>query len=136
MRRAVGILGTILLLLLSFGLYQGVYTVKAQERELKDLDANIVKEAEAIRVLKAEWSYLNQPERLQSLAQRHLALAPTAASQIVIMANLPERGTAIEQPVASINASQLPFKVAPTAATLVAPVKPAPAKGARSQVSP
>ena len=136
MRRAVGILGTILLLLLSFGLYQGVYRVKAQEKELKELDANIVKEAEAIRVLKAEWSYLNQPERLQSLAQRHLALAPTAASQIVIMANLPERGPAIAPPVASVDASQLPFKNAPAAAAMVPTAKAAPARVAKPRVSP
>lgn len=111
MKRAVGFLGTVLLLLLSFGLYKGVYTVKAQEKELRELDAAIAKETETIRVLKADWTYLNQPERLQLLARRHLTLAPTAATQIVIMANLPEKAAAIEPPVNSIVPSQLPFKV-------------------------
>lgn len=110
MKRAVGFLGTALLLLLSFGLYKGVYTVKAQEKEIKELEAAIAKESETIRVLKADWTYLNQPERLQLLARRHLTLAPTAATQIVIMANLPERGSGAEPPVVSIVPSQLPFK--------------------------
>lgn len=110
MKRAIGFLGTVLLLFLSFGLYKGVYTVKAQEKEIRELDAAIAKETETIRVLKADWTYLNQPERLQLLARRHLTLAPTAATQIVIMANLPERGAPLEPPVASIVPSQLPFK--------------------------
>ena len=116
MRRAIGFLGTVLLLALSFGLYQGVYSVKAQEKELKLLDVNIATASESIRVLKAEWSYLNQPERLQTLARRHLTLVPTATTQIVILANLPERSTAMPQAVTSVEPSQLPFRDSPVPA--------------------
>ena len=113
MIRATGAIAIAMLLLVSFALYNGVYRVKAQTRELKDLDGAIAKEAEAIRVLKAEWSYLNQPERLQALARRHLTLGPTAAAQIVVLANLPERGAGAAVPINEIEAGQLPFRVAP-----------------------
>ncbi|MDZ4738439.1 MAG: hypothetical protein SGJ03_00855 [Alphaproteobacteria bacterium] len=118
MIRASGAIAIALLLLVSFALYNGVYRVKAQTRELKDLDGAITKEAEAIRVLKAEWSFLNQPERLQDLARRHLTLGPTGARQIVVLANLPERGSAGAAPASDtvageIEAGQLPFRAVP-----------------------
>lgn len=118
MIRVTGAIAITLLLLVSFALYNGVYRVKAQTRELKDLDGAIVKEAEAIRVLKAEWSFLNQPERLQDLARRHLTLGPTGAQQIVVLANLPQRETGGAAPggetaAGEIEAGQLPFRAAP-----------------------
>ena len=101
-----------LLVLVSFELYNGVTRVKAAQKQLEDTKVLITQEQEAIRVLKAEWSYLNQPERLQTLARQHLPLTPTAAAQIVSMTSLPVRG-AIAQPV--IDADQLPLKAAPNA---------------------
>jgi hypothetical protein len=126
MRRAVGVLGTILLIALSFSLYTLVNAVKAQERQLKALDVAIAKESENTRVLKADWSYLNQPERLQSLARQHLTLVPTVARQIVILANLPEKSAVSEASAASapsVDASQLPFRESspPPAAVVAAP---------------
>lgn len=104
--------GVALLVLICFELYNGVSRVKSQERELAALKASIVGEQEAIRVLKAEWSYLNQPERLQTLARQHLPLTPTSASQIVVLASLPVRGaTPPSAPV--VEASELPTKVQP-----------------------
>ena len=114
MIRFVGVLGVALLALICFELYNGVSRVKSQERELATLKAQVVSEQEAIRVLKAEWSYLNQPERLQTLAREHLPLAPTGASQIVVLASLPlKNAPAGASPV--IEASQLPKKVVPNA---------------------
>lgn len=114
MIRFVGVLGVALLALICFELYNGVSRVKAQERELAALKAQVVSEQEAIRVLKAEWSYLNQPERLQTLAREHLPLAPTGASQIVVLASLPLKNTpAGASPV--VEASELPQKVVPNA---------------------
>jgi hypothetical protein len=129
MRRAVGVLGTILLIALSFSLYTLVNAVKAQERQLKALDVAIAKESENTRVLKADWSYLNQPERLQSLARQHLTLVPTVARQIVILANLPEKSAVIETSAAaapSVDASQLPFRESAAPAAVVAPAVVAP----------
>jgi hypothetical protein len=109
MIRVASVVSIALLLLVSFALYNGVYLVKGQERELKELDAAVAREAEAIRVLKAEWSFLNQPERLQAMARRHLKLGPTGASQIVMLANLPERGETLpDGTTRTIDAADLP----------------------------
>ena len=91
MIRFISMIGVALLALVSFGLYNGVYRVKAQHQALDVLKRDIGREREAIRVLKAEWSNLNQPERLQTLARKHLSLAPTGASQITVLAGLPFR---------------------------------------------
>jgi hypothetical protein len=42
-------------------------------------------------VLKAEWSYLNEPGRLSDLNRRHLGLAPVAAKQMETLAAQPQR---------------------------------------------
>lgn len=115
MIRALTVFGIATLILVCFGLYNGVYLAKAHERELARLNAEIAKEGEAIRVLKAEWSYLNQPERLQALARKHLALAPTNPNQIVVLASLPLRGEgwSAQPPVVDFN--DLPRRAQPAA---------------------
>ena len=112
MIRTVSAISVALLVLVSFELYNGVHRVKAQEQALVSMSAQIAREAEQIRVLKAEWSYLNQPDRLQALARRHLALAPTGASQIVVLTSLPIRGDAMSTaPSPVIEAQDLPARV-------------------------
>ena len=115
MIRFVSAIGVALLGLVCFGLYNGVYRVKAQERELGSLKAEIAREAEAVRVLKAEWTYLNQPDRLQALARRHLALAPTGAAQITVLASLPLRPAASTAPAPVVQVKDLPSRVVPGA---------------------
>jgi cell division protein FtsL len=115
MIRALTAIGVTMLILVSFGLYNGVYAAKAHERELRELTAEIAKEGEAIRVLKAEWSYLNQPERLQALARKHLALAPTNPNQIVVLASLPLRSEAWSNEAPVVEFNDLPRRVDPTA---------------------
>jgi cell division protein FtsL len=113
MIRLLSAVGATLLILVSFGLYNGVYAAKAHERELQALRAEIAKEAEAIRVLKAEWSYLNQPERLQALARKHLALAPTNPNQIVVLASLPLRGEGWSSEAPVVQFKDLPRRELP-----------------------
>ena len=72
-----------------FGLYHLKNEVQSQEDELFRVNRTILAEQEAIHVLRAEWSYLNQPARLQALATRHLDLQPTKPSQLGTIASLP-----------------------------------------------
>jgi hypothetical protein len=106
--RTFSVVSVALLVLVSFELYNGVHRVKAKEQALAQVKSQTVREREAIRVLKAEWSYLNQPERLQALARRHLALTPTGASQIVVLTSLPVRGAGTP---AVVEASDLPPRI-------------------------
>lgn len=113
--RTLTIFSLAALILVCFGLYNGAYSAKAHERALRQLNADIAKEAEAIRALRAEWSFLNQPERLQALARKHLALAPTNPNQIVVLASLPARGEAWSAQAPVVDFNDLPRRVDPAA---------------------
>lgn len=89
MIRFLNVLSLLLVVAVSVGLYNLKYKIEAQERERTSLRQEIVNERDAIRVLRAEWSYLTQPERLQSLADRHLELEALKATQIATFDELP-----------------------------------------------
>lgn len=74
-----------------YGMFQIKFEVQALESELKALNKDIRDREEAIRVLRAEWSYLNEPNRLAALASRYLELAPAGAGQLVRFDDLPMR---------------------------------------------
>jgi len=65
------------------------YEVTNLESELEGLNKKIVADHEAIHVLKAEWSHLNEIERVRSLSARFLDLAPTSGARIVTLDELP-----------------------------------------------
>ncbi len=74
---------------ISVGLYDIKYRAEIAERRVQTIEHQIASEQESIRVLRAEWSYLNQPERLQELARRYTKLEPLQASQIGTFADVP-----------------------------------------------
>jgi hypothetical protein len=72
-----------------------VYRIKMEstartERVLR-LHADVREQRDAIAALRAEWSRLDAPVRLQGLAERHLTLKPIGANQYDQLKNLPER---------------------------------------------
>ncbi|PWC54290.1 hypothetical protein [Azospirillum sp. TSO22-1] len=69
-------------------LFQTSYTVQNREEQLATLNRKIIAEQEAIQILKAEWSYMNDPSRLETLARTHLSLRPTDARQFVASAEI------------------------------------------------
>lgn len=79
---------------LSVVLFSVKYRVLALEAELTDVHRAIVAEKRAIHVLRAEWSLLNDPERLRRLATNHLGLGPVAPSQLT---NLDSMAAAMER---------------------------------------
>jgi hypothetical protein len=72
-----------------------VYRIKMESTERTErvlrLRAQIREQRDAIAVLRAEWTRLDAPLRLQGLVQRHLALKPLNATQYDSLKNLPER---------------------------------------------
>lgn len=69
--------------LIVVGLFHVKHQVQTLEDEIGRVNRQIAGEREAIHVLKAEWGYINQPQRLESLSSRHLELQPLKPNQIV-----------------------------------------------------
>ena len=63
--------------------------VRDLEKELAGINRSINEDIKTIHILKAEWSHLNNPERLRRLAAEHAKLQPVKAEQIINYANLP-----------------------------------------------
>ncbi|MDX1401692.1 MAG: hypothetical protein R3245_07210 [Kiloniellales bacterium] len=72
------------------------------EQELKIVEREIVKEQRALHILKAEWSYLNRPQRLAELSERHLTLVPLSAERLIGFEDLPLRRARLNAPDASL----------------------------------
>jgi cell division protein FtsL len=72
-----------------------VYKIKfdatVQAERVAKLRTEIRRERDAIASLRAEWSKIDNPTRIQSLIQRHLALRPMEATQFDSFDRLPER---------------------------------------------
>jgi hypothetical protein len=78
-----------------------VYEIKFEatlraERVAK-MRGDIQRERDAIAALRAEWSTLENPARIQGLARRHLRLRPPDSAQYDSLERLPERPPAIVQ---------------------------------------
>jgi len=72
-------------------LFGVAFEVSALEERLIVLNQDITRDRDAIHVLRAEWSYLNQPERLEGLSRRYLELKPLKGEQFSEIAALPVR---------------------------------------------
>jgi hypothetical protein len=62
------------------------------------LRAQVHEQRDAIATLRAEWSKLDAPVRLQGLVERHLTLRPIVANQYDQLKNLPERPPSYARP--------------------------------------
>ena len=92
MQRAT-IVWVILILLAGTTLIHLKFQVQALEKELAQLDRDLLAGREALHVLKAEWTYLTRPERLEALNRNYLGLQPVAPDQIVGPDEIPRRHT-------------------------------------------
>jgi hypothetical protein len=72
-----------LVLASGFATFNVKYAVQGIEEELIRIRRQTVAEQQEIRVLTAEWAYLNQPERLAELNRSFLQLAPMTAKQML-----------------------------------------------------
>ena len=71
-------------------LYQTSDRVNQLDQQLRDLNASIESEQQSLHVLQAEWVYLANPARIETLAHKHLSTRPTATTQIVRLEDLNE----------------------------------------------
>ena len=91
MRRSTIICG---ILAVAAGAFSIVVKTEVQDLEdrLSGLHRDIAANHEALHVLRAEWSYLNQPQRLEALARHHLGLRAPWAAQTMRISDLPFAG--------------------------------------------
>jgi len=67
---------------LAMGLYLVKYSVQNIQREVEATRTELAQEKESLHLLKAEWAYLNRPDRLNRLANKHLSLVPLDSKRI------------------------------------------------------
>ena len=79
------------LVLAAADVYKIKYESTLQAEKVSKLRADVRREQDAIANLRAEWSKLDRPDRLQVLAQRHLTLKPLEARQFDALDRLPAR---------------------------------------------
>ena len=127
--------------------------MQSLEGDLGQINRQILRDQEAIHVLGAEWSLLNEPARIADMSRRHLELTPFTAAQLANFADLPDRIAlppappgnpttivpattplvALGVPMAALPAEPVPAPVAtrpaapaPSVQTAARPVAPAP----------
>lgn len=76
--------------------YSIKYETTLEAEQLQKTRAKAQRERDAIAVLKAEYQYLNRPDRLQMLADRHLDLQPFSVTQVVRLSDVPKRGPKVD----------------------------------------
>lgn len=109
MKKSYGTIALLVLVLAGSGLFNLKYKVENKSRELKSIQKQLQDDQRAIRVLKAEWAYLNRPDNIQSLAVKYLGLQPVRSKHIYGgMSALPWRvaGGKIDAPLVDFVLSQ------------------------------
>jgi hypothetical protein len=80
----------VLILAASF-VYKIKFDSTLQAERVAKLRGELRRERDAIALLRAEWTKLDTPARLEALARRHLALKPIEPAQFDDFERLPER---------------------------------------------
>ncbi len=76
-------------------LFNVKYKVVGLEQELSQVKRDINNSRQSIHILKAEWEHLNNPGRLQKLAQKYLNLIPLDQSHYLALSQIPFRDDAV-----------------------------------------
>lgn len=97
-------------------LYQVKHEVQGLEQQLARTNRAIGAAHERIHVLHAEWSLLNEPDRLRALATRHLDLVPMRPAQFAQAQAIAALPPAV-RPSAVAEATTQPAQVAPVVAS-------------------
>jgi hypothetical protein len=93
--RAIGLMWLPLVICVGVSMFLLKYKVQALEDELVAKQTQVLRDRATIRVLHAEWAYLNDPERLRQLSTEYLGFGPPAVINIAEIETLPLRGAAM-----------------------------------------
>ena len=86
------------LVLAAADVYKIKYESTLQAERVAKLRGDVRREQDTIALLRAEWSRLDRPDRIQELAQRHLTLKPLEVRQYDTLDRLPERPVELVPP--------------------------------------
>ena len=89
--RLLHIVVLVALVLAAADVYKIKYESTLQAEKVAKLRNELRREQDAIASLRAEWSKLDRPDRLQELARRHLTLKPLETRQYDTLDKLPAR---------------------------------------------
>ncbi|MGB2932638.1 MAG: hypothetical protein WBB88_09845 [Methyloceanibacter sp.] len=135
MLRFVNICFALALVALAYVIYQVKYESRALDEDIAGLRKNIEAERDAVSVLRAEWSLLNRPERIERLAKKHLKLGPARPGQLVTLDTVSESD--FERARMEAAPQTLAAPVAASATPVAAPaVVRSPAAVAAAEVEP
>lgn len=111
--------------LLGAALFVEEHRVKTMEDELVALNRGIVENREAVHVLRAEWSYLNRPDRLQRLSDDYLIMQPVTAAQLSRLENLPLKTERVAADASERRPARKPVPPVPPVPPAARPTTPA-----------
>lgn len=107
MKRKAFVIGSVLFCALAFTVFKVEYKVRSLRAELAEVNRQILQNYEDIHVLKAEWVYLNNPQRVKELASRYLDMDYVNYAQLRGVETIPAAPVMISQ-----NKDAAPVKVA------------------------
>jgi hypothetical protein len=91
MLRVLNILVIAALVMAAAWVYKIKFEATVQAERVAKLRTEIRRERDTIAILRADWTRLDSPDRIQTLAQRHLKLKPVEVAQFDPLDKLPER---------------------------------------------
>lgn len=80
------------------GLFGVKYRVQDLEEKIDRTNQKIVESQQATHILQIEWDYLNEAERIERLAQKHLKLEQASIKQVVRLESLSTSTTTASVP--------------------------------------
>jgi hypothetical protein len=98
MLRLVHVLVVAALVFAAADVYKIKFDSTLQAERVAKLRAEVRRERDAIAALRATWSELDNPERLQALTRRHLPLKSLDITQYDALDRLPERPPQVVPP--------------------------------------
>jgi cell division protein FtsL len=88
----------------AIGLFTVKYKVQDLEEKIDRTNQKIIESQQATHILRVEWAHLNEAERVETLALKHLKLEPASIKQVVRLDSLklesspPRRDTPLPSP--------------------------------------
>ena len=95
--RVLNIVVICALVLAAADVYRIKFNSTVQAERLAKLRGEVRRERDTIAALRAEWGQLDNPERIEALANRYLQLKPIAPTQFDALDHLPERPSQVNK---------------------------------------